>query len=91
MTEKNETITSTSRQKVAVLTKDWTYQEVSSGKSTTVPAGQEYIIGARYNNTDLLPNGNLRWFYWDIPRDHFKIVLEEVTTTTTVVVKRIEG
>lgn len=89
MSSKTNTVASTSTRKVAILTKDWTYHNLQSETNTVVPAGTEYIFG-EYSNTQLLPNGNLRWFYWDIPRDHFRIVTEVVNVTTITEVKRMD-
>lgn len=89
MGNKSETNTTKTTRKVAILTKDWSYDNLQSETRTIVPAGTEYTFG-KYSNTQILPNGDLRWFYWDIPQSHFRIVTEVVNTTTTIEVKRMD-
>ena len=89
MDSKSETSTSKNTRMVAILTKEWSYNNLQSETTTVVPAGTEYTFG-KYSNTQLLPNGNLRWFYWDIPKENFRVCTEEVVTTTTVTVKRFD-
>lgn len=89
MGTKSETTTTTTTRKVAILIKDWSYNNLQSETNTVVPAGTEYAFG-NFSNTEILPNGSLRWYYWDIPKDHFRICTEEVVTTTTVTIKRFD-
>ena len=89
MSNKTTTVATTSTRKVAILTKDWTYHDLQSETNTVVPAGTEYTFG-EFSNTQILPNGNLRWFYWEIPKDHLRVVTEVVNVTTTTEVKRMD-
>lgn len=89
MAIKNETLTSSSSRQIAVLTKEWSYHNIDArtDAAVIVPIGTEYTIG-KYSNAEILPNGDLRWFYWSIPQDHFEVYTEETTTTTTITTTR---
>lgn len=64
---------------VAVLTKDWTFND-HGGRYRTFPVGKELQVPG---DALLLPNGELRWADHTIPQDHFELHEDETTSVTT--------